>query len=103
MGAIHSVSPMPQNADKADLLGGFALGVATLAALFIANSPLAPQYGAVIQATAEVRIGSIGLSKSLEHWINDGLMAVFFLLGGLESKREALEGALAGAQKAALP
>src|SRR5580700_879957 len=102
MGAIHSVSPMPQNADKADLLGGVALGVATLAALFIANSPFAPQYSAVIQATAEIRIGSIGLSKSLEHWINDGLMAVFFLLVGLEIKREALEGTLAGAQKAAL-
>jgi NhaA family Na+:H+ antiporter len=103
MGAIHFVSPMPQNADKADLFGGVALGVATLAALFIANSPLAPQYSAVIQATAEIRIGSIGLSKSLEHWINDGLMAIFFLLVGLEIKREVIEGSLAGVQKAALP
>jgi NhaA family Na+:H+ antiporter len=103
MGAIHFVSPMPQNTAKADLFGGVALGVATLAALFIANSPLAPQYSAVIQATAEIRIGSIGLSKSLEHWINDGLMAIFFLLVGLEIKREVIEGSLAGVQKAALP
>src|SRR3981081_970068 len=103
MGAIHSVSPMPEDADKADLYGGVALGVATLAALFIANSPLATQYSAVIQATAEIRIGSIGLSKSLEHWINDGLMAIFFLLVGLEIKREVIEGSLAGLQKAALP
>jgi NhaA family Na+:H+ antiporter len=103
MADIHSISPMPQNADKADLFGGIALGIATLAALFIANSPLAPQYNALIQATAEIRIGSIGLSKSLEHWINDGLMAIFFLLVGLEIKREVIEGSLAGVQKAALP
>ena len=94
---------MAQNADKADLFGGIALGIATLAALSIANSPLGPQYSALIHATAEFRIGSIGLSKSLEHWINDGLMAIFFLLVGLEIKREVIEGSLAGVQKAALP
>jgi NhaA family Na+:H+ antiporter len=94
---------MAQNSDKADLFGGLALGAATLAALLIANSPLAPQYNAVIQATGEIRIGSVGLSKSLEHWINDGLMAIFFLLVGLEIKREVIEGSLAGLQKAALP
>jgi NhaA family Na+:H+ antiporter len=94
---------MAQSADKADLFGGIALGIATLAALSIANSPLGPQYSALIHATAEIRIGSIGLSKSLEHWINDGLMAIFFLLVGLEIKREVIEGSLAGVQKAALP
>jgi Na+:H+ antiporter, NhaA family len=103
MADIHSVSPMPHDADKADLFGGIVLGIATLAALFIANSPFSPQYGALIQATGEIRIGSIGLSKSLEHWINDGLMAIFFLLVGLEIKREVIEGSLAGVQKAALP
>src|ERR1700726_3202457 len=94
---------MAQNSDQADLFGGIALGIATLAALVIANSSLGPQYSALLDATGEIRIGSIGLSKSLEHWINDGLMAIFFLLVGLEIKREALEGALAGPQKAALP
>ena len=94
---------MAKNTDKADLFGGIALGAATLAALLIANSPLSPQYNALIHATAEIRIGSIGLSKSLEHWINDGLMAIFFLLVGLEIKREVIEGSLAGVQKAALP
>jgi NhaA family Na+:H+ antiporter len=94
---------MAQKTDQADLFGGIALGIATLAALVIANSPLGPQYSALIQATAEIRIGSIGLSKSLEHWINDGLMAIFFLLVGLEIKREVIEGSLAGVQKAALP
>jgi Na+:H+ antiporter, NhaA family len=99
----ESISPMTQHNDKADLFGGIALGVATLAALLIANSGLGPQYDALIHATGEIRIGSIGLSKSLEHWINDGLMAIFFLLVGLEIKREAIEGSLAGVQKAALP
>jgi NhaA family Na+:H+ antiporter len=94
---------MAQKTDQADLFGGIALGAATLAALLIANSPLGPQYGDLIQATAEVRIGSIGLSKSLEHWINNGLMAIFFLLVGLEIKREVIEGSLAGVRKAALP
>jgi NhaA family Na+:H+ antiporter len=47
---------MAQNADKADLFGGIALGIATLAALSIANSPLGPQYSALIHATAEIRI-----------------------------------------------
>jgi NhaA family Na+:H+ antiporter len=94
---------MAQNSDQADLFGGIALGIATLAALLTANSALGPQYNALIHATAEVRVGSIGLSKSLEHWINDGLMAIFFLLVGLEIKREVIEGSLAGVQKAALP
>jgi NhaA family Na+:H+ antiporter len=94
---------MAQKTDQADLFGGIALAIATLAALLIANSPFGAQYDALIHATAEIRIGSIGLSKSLEHWVNDGLMAIFFLLVGLEIKREVIEGSLAGAQKAALP
>src|SRR6202521_5540126 len=94
---------MAQNSDQTDLFGGIVLGIATLAALLIANSPLAPQYSALLHATGEIRIGSVGLSKSLEHWVNDGLMAIFFLLVGLEIKREVIEGSLAGVQKAALP
>ena len=93
----------PHGSDNADLYGGVVLGVATIAALIVANSPLGHQYEALLQATGEVRIGSIGLSKSLEHWINDGLMAIFFLLVGLEIKREAVEGALASVRQAALP
>jgi NhaA family Na+:H+ antiporter len=95
--------PPPHGADNTDLLGGIALGVAALAALAIANSPLGPGYRALFDLAAEIRIGSVGLAKNLEHWINDGLMALFFLLVGLEIKREAIEGSLAGARKAALP
>jgi NhaA family Na+:H+ antiporter len=98
-----SVPATHHDTDKADLYGGIILGIATLAALVVANSPLGPQYSALLDATGEIRVGSFGLSKNLEHWINDGLMAIFFLLVGLEIKREALEGALAGAQRAALP
>src|SRR5580704_12559246 len=100
---FHSASAVPQASDKADLYGGIALGIATLAALIVANSSLGPQYRALLDATGEIRVGSVGLSKSLEHWINDGLMAIFFMLVGLEIKREGVEGALAGVQKAALP
>jgi NhaA family Na+:H+ antiporter len=89
--------------DSSELYGGIALGIAAMAAIVMANLPLSPHYDALLHATGEIRIGSIGLSKSLEHWINDGLMAIFFLFVGLEIKREALEGALAGARKAALP
>jgi NhaA family Na+:H+ antiporter len=88
---------------RADLYGGIALSIATLGALVIANSSLGPRYIDLFEVTGEIRIGSVGLSKSLGHWINDGLMAVFFLLIGLEIKREAVQGELASLQKAALP
>jgi len=94
---------MANHDSNTDLHGGIALGVATLAALILANSPLASHYTALLQATGEIRIGSIGLSKSLEHWINDGLMAIFFLLIGLEIKREAMQGELASRKGATLP
>lgn len=89
--------------DNTALYGGIVLGIATVAALIVANSPLGPQYEALLRTTGEVRIGSIGLSKSLDHWINDGLMAIFFLLVGLEIKHEAVDGALASVKQAALP
>lgn len=94
---------MASHDSKTDLYGGVVLGVATLAALILANSPLASQYEALLQATGEIRIGSLALSKTLEHWINDGLMAVFFLLMGLEIKREVMEGELASRRGATLP
>ena len=94
---------MASQDSKTDLYGGLALGAATLVALVLANSPIAMQYEHLLQATAEIRIGSLALSKSLEHWINDGLMAVFFLLMGLEIKREVVEGELASLKGAMLP
>ena len=89
--------------DNTGLYGGIVLGLSAIAALIVANSPLGPDYEALLRTTGEVRIGSIGLSKTVDHWINDGLMAVFFLLVGLEIKREAIEGPLSSAKQAALP
>src|SRR5580704_7653481 len=98
-----NAAPSSHTSDRSDLYGGLGLGLATLAALVVANSALEPYYTAFLHLTGEVRIGSIGLAKPLEHWINDGLMAIFFLLVGLEIKREACEGALASRRQAALP
>jgi Na+:H+ antiporter, NhaA family len=88
---------------KSDLYGGIALGTATLVAVILANSPIASQYEALLQATGEIRIGSLALSKTLEHWVNDGLMAIFFLLMALEIKREVVEGELTSLKGAMLP
>jgi NhaA family Na+:H+ antiporter len=99
----ESHSAASHESDRSDLYGGLGLALATLAALLVANSALEPYYTAFLHLTGEVRVGSIGLAKPLEHWINDGLMAIFFLLVGLEIKREACEGALASLRKAALP
>ncbi|KRR16088.1 sodium:proton antiporter [Bradyrhizobium lablabi] len=96
-------SPASEGPDNTGLYGGAVLGLAAIAALVVANSPLGPDYEALLRTTGEVRIGSIGLTKTIDHWINDGLMAVFFLLVGLEIKREVIEGTLASAKLAALP
>jgi NhaA family Na+:H+ antiporter len=101
--AAHLSSARGKEPETGDLRAGIALGIAAIAAIVVANSPLSSYYDALLHATGEIRIGSIGLAKSLEHWINDGLMAIFFLFVGLEIKREALEGALASPRKAALP
>ncbi|MGH6779416.1 MAG: Na+/H+ antiporter NhaA [Bradyrhizobium sp.] len=94
---------MASSDSKTDLYGGIALGFATLAALILANSPVASQFEAMLHATGEIRIGSFALTKTLDHWINDGLMAIFFLLMGLEIKREVVEGELANRKGAMLP
>ena len=83
--------------------GGFLLITASLLALVWANSPFASSYFAMLGTYATVGIGSFSLSLSLLHWVNDALMAAFFLLVGLEIKREMLVGALSSPRLAALP
>jgi len=83
--------------------GGVVLALAALAALILANSPAHGLYHAMLDLPAGISLGPLALAKPLHHWINDGLMAVFFLLVGLEIKREVLQGELSSPRRAALP
>ncbi|WP_076407696.1 Na+/H+ antiporter NhaA [Shewanella sp. UCD-KL12] len=83
--------------------GGILLMVAVVLAMIMANSPLAGMYQGFLDTEMQVRVGSLDIDKTLIHWINDGLMALFFMLIGLEVKRELLEGALSSAAQASLP
>ncbi|MCU0788552.1 MAG: Na+/H+ antiporter NhaA [Verrucomicrobia bacterium] len=87
----------------AEASGGVLLLGATSLALAWANSPWASGYFALWHYSLTIGIEHLSLTKSLHHWINDGLMAVFFFMVGLEIKREFLVGELASARKAALP
>lgn len=83
--------------------GGIVLLGATLLALAWANSPFAASYASLWETPFFVGVGPYALEKPLLLWVNDGLMAVFFLLVGLEIKRELLTGELSSRRSAALP
>lgn len=86
-----------------DTATGLVLLFAAVLALILHNSPLGWVYELLLDTPVSIHIGSYGLEKHLLHWINDGLMVIFFLLVGLEIKREILEGELASVKRAALP
>jgi len=83
--------------------GGILLICAAFLAIVLANSPLNSYYNLLIDTAVVIKIGALGLDKPLLLWVNDGLMAVFFLLVGLELKRELLEGELADKKNIILP
>ena len=83
--------------------GGILLVIAAAVAIVLANSPLHDLYRGILTVPVTVSIGQFGLSKPFLLWINDGLMAVFFLLVGLEIKREVMEGELASRDQVILP
>ena len=88
---------------KIEASGGILLMALTAVALIWANSPWAAAYNALWQTHFTIGLGSFILNKPLILWINDGLMAIFFFVVGLEIKREVLSGELSSLRKAALP
>jgi Na+:H+ antiporter, NhaA family len=83
--------------------GGILLLVATLVALAWANSPVRDSYEELWTIEIGVRIGDFDLTEDLRHWVNDGLMTIFFFVVGLEIKRELVAGELNEPRRAALP
>ena len=83
--------------------GGILLLLATVLALVWANSPWSDSYFELWETYLSISLGDLALKESLLHWVNDGLMVIFFFLVGLEIKREILVGELASFKRAALP
>ncbi|MGF6604739.1 NhaA family Na+:H+ antiporter [Paraburkholderia sp. GAS448] len=88
---------------KLESAGGLLLAAAAILALICSNSPLRQAYNDLLTIPVEVRFGSFTIAKPLLLWINDGLMAIFFLLIGLEVKREIVEGELSTPAQVVLP
>src|SRR5262245_20158441 len=83
--------------------GGVILCAASVLAFVCANTALTSLYDAFLHTPVVLQVGALKLAKPLLLWINDGLMAVFFFLVGLEIKREVLAGELSSLDRAALP
>ena len=88
---------------KMESASGILLMVAAILAMVVANSPLSPWYQLLLDTPVQVRVGQLDVAKPLLLWINDGLMAMFFFLVGLELKREIVEGELSTLRKVVLP
>lgn len=82
---------------------GILMIIATILAMIIANTPLKQTYNLLLNIPLSVSIGTFAIAKPLLLWINDGLMAIFFFMIGLELKRELIEGELSDIKKIALP
>lgn len=83
--------------------GALVLVAATLVALVWANSPASASYGQLWATPASVRLGDLALAMDLHHWVNDGLMVVFFLVIGLEVRRDLAVGELTDRRRVVLP
>jgi NhaA family Na+:H+ antiporter len=88
---------------KLESAGGILLLLTATAAMVIANTPTLESLDDFLQTIVAVQVGDWSISKPLLLWINDGLMAIFFFLIGLELKREVMEGELSSAKQIALP
>jgi Na+:H+ antiporter, NhaA family len=106
-------SPTQTSADKVwkalhdflhlEAAGGLCLMATAVIAMLVANSPLAAYYAKLLDLPVEIRIGTFYIAKPLLLWVNDGQMAVFFFLVGMELKREVIEGHLSSLRQASLP
>lgn len=101
--STQSYTAMIREFFRFESAGGLMLVLASILALALANSPLAGQYTGLLDTPIEIRLGPLEIAKPLLLWINDGLMAVFFFLIGLEIKREFFEGELSNFSNIALP
>ena len=88
---------------KLETSGGVVLMIAAIFAMILANTPLSANYDLILGTYIKVGIGNFEIAKPAILWINDGLMAIFFFLVGLEIKREVLAGELSSFDKAILP
>ena len=82
---------------------GIILLVTSIVAIVMANGPLYPIYEHLIHIPVSIGVGEWVIQRPFSHWVNEGLMALFFLLVGLEIKRETIVGELSDIKKAALP
>jgi Na+:H+ antiporter, NhaA family len=88
---------------REEAAGGLVLMVAAALALAWANSPWRAAYDALWETTLAIRVGRFAIEADLRHWVDDGLMTLFFLVVGLEIKRELVAGELVSWRRAALP
>jgi len=88
---------------KLESAGGILLLAAAVIAMLVANSPLAALYDSLLDTTVAIQVGALSINKPLLLWVNDGLMAIFFFLIGLEIKREIMEGELSSLSQIILP
>jgi len=88
---------------KLESAGGILLLFSAVVAMLLANSPLNQNYNDFLNLPVSIQVGTFSIDKTLIHWINDGFMAVFFVLVGMEVKRELFEGSLSSYQQAVFP
>lgn len=88
---------------RAKITGGYILLLCVVLALILVNSPWRDEFHHLFTTLFGIQIGNMNFTRDLHFWINDGLMAIFFLLVGLEIKRELLEGELSDLKKSSLP
>ncbi|HIP44707.1 MAG TPA: Na+/H+ antiporter NhaA, partial [Sulfurospirillum arcachonense] len=101
--AFNKVSTPFEHFLHAQTTTGIVLMFMTVVALLLANSPLADTYAHFFHTKIDLTVGSWAISHTIHHWINDGLMAIFFFIIGLEIKREILVGELSNIKVAILP